>query len=107
MLPATSPTSLYSPGIAIGEAPYPDNIIGFLRSYKMRALLPYRSELARDYMILCDYEREVTEYKSLPFSIDYYSINLPCEFLPDLLVVRDGVPTLDICRAPAKIHMED
>jgi hypothetical protein len=97
-MPSMPSTTLYRTGIAIGEAPYPDNIIGHWRSLKMRALLPYRTELARDYMIVCDYERSVTEYRALPFSMDYYHDNQPHEFLPDLIVVRDGVPTLVYCQ---------
>ncbi len=98
MLPTSPPTSLSASGIAIGEAPYPDNIIGHMRSFKMRGMLPYRTELARDYMILCDYERAVSEYRAFPFSLDFYHNNQPCEFLPDLVVVRDGVPTLIYCQ---------
>ncbi|MDQ5823400.1 MAG: hypothetical protein M3441_04200 [Chloroflexota bacterium] len=76
---------------------YPGNIVGHYRSFKMRALLPYRDELARDYMTLLDYELDVKQFKALPLTIQFYHNNQPHEYMPDLVVVRGSMTVLVHC----------
>ena len=64
---------------------YPDDVIGHLRSTKMRSLMPYRSELARDYMMLLDYDPTVVEFRALPIAFEFYHRGRLYEYLPDLI----------------------
>lgn len=76
---------------------YPDSVIGHWRSARLRALLPYRSELARDYIMVLDYDPLVSELRALPFALDYYHNGIECEFMPDAMFVREGDATLAVC----------
>lgn len=92
-----------APGALLSPVRYPDNVIGHWHSLRLRSLIPYRSEVARDYMMLLDFEAgepgegRVTEYRAFPFAFRWQHSGIECEYIPDLIYVSSGIAALVHC----------
>lgn len=73
-------------------APRSRRVVCKIPSQKMRRIVPVNSFLARDFVLLLEYDPEVTSYREQPCKISYLYENKVRAFVPDFLVVdRAGV----------------